>query len=282
MSYNNIVISTLDLEQSKYMDEYVHRLSKSFSKNYNKKDLLAKYKENHKGYSVHSISIFEERIVASFTCMPRKIENISILVGCDTFVDKNHRNNIFLLKDLYKILINSTFIPEYKFLLGIPNEKASLYWDKIANWKKVDELDIVILPVISGFLKYFFATFYYLITILFYTNNKCNMFQNINFLGKFKYYNRVDDIFTKNYIESKVKITYLFGFCNNFRLQLAKNIFISIINNGNSVSLIAYKNPLRLIRLNRFIKRKLNIHIEYFDKINLDKISFDLAILDNR
>ena len=74
----------------------------------------------------------------------------------------------------------------------------------------------------------------------------------------------------------------MYGFSNNLRLELASNIYKSIIQNGNTLILIGYKNPLRKLRLNKLIKRKLSIHIEYLNELNLENISFDLAILDNR
>ena len=94
MDYKNIVISTLDLEKSNYLDKLTNQLSNSFPLNFNSEELLLKYKDNHKGYSIHSLLIFNDNVVAAFTCMPRKIEDYSILVGCDTFVDENHRKNI--------------------------------------------------------------------------------------------------------------------------------------------------------------------------------------------
>tara|TARA_B100000787_G_scaffold107756_1_gene80027 strand:- start:1226 stop:2074 length:849 start_codon:yes stop_codon:yes gene_type:complete len=282
MDYKNIVISTLDLEKSNYLDKLVNQLSDTFPINFNSKELLLKYKDNHKGYSIHSLLIFNDNVVAAFTCMPRKIGNYSILVGCDTFVDRNHRKNIFILKDLYNTLLESSLNENYNIVLGVPNEKASLYWDKIAKWKIKTELDVVILPVINGFLKYFFAAIYFVIVFLFFSKKKNLIYQNIKHLNKFKDYISINNVYTKNYFESEKNLTYMFGFSNNLRLDLASSIFKSIIQNGNTVILIGNKNPLRKLRVNNLIKRKLYVHIEHLSDLSLENISFDLAILDNR
>ena len=282
MDYKNIVISTLDLEKSNYLDKLTNQLSNSFPLNFNSEELLLKYKDNHKGYSIHSLLIFNDNVVAAFTCMPRKIEDYSILVGCDTFVDENHRKNIFILKDLYHSLLKSNLNNNYNIILGVPNEKASLYWDKIAKWKKQNELDIVVLPVINGFFKYFFALVYFVIAFLFFSKTENLIYQNIKQLKKFKGYTAINNVFIKNYFESGRNITYMFGFSNNSRLELAFNIYKSIIQNGNNLILIGNKNPLRKLRLNQFIKRKFNVHIKHLNELTLENISFDLAILDNR
>ena len=282
MDYKNIVISTLDLEKSNYLDKLTNQLSNSFPLNFNSEELLLKYKDNHKGYSIDSLLIFNDNVVAAFTCMPRKIEDYSILVGCDTFVDENHRKNIFILKDLYHSLLKSNLNNNYNIILGVPNEKASLYWDKIAKWKKQNELDIVVLPVINGFFKYFFALVYFVIAFLFFSKTENLIYQNIKQLKKFKGYTAINNVFIKNYFESGRNITYMFGFSNNSRLELAFNIYKSIIQNGNNLILIGNKNPLRKLRLNQFIKRKFNVHIKHLNELTLENISFDLAILDNR
>jgi hypothetical protein len=282
MDYKNIVISTLDLEKSSYLDKLANQLSESFPRNFNSEGLLLKYKDNHKGYSIHSLLIFNDNVVAAFTCMPRKIGNHSILVGCDTFVNENHRKNIFILKDLYHSLLKSNLNENYNIILGVPNEKASLYWDKIAKWKKKDELDIVVFPVINGFFKYFFAAIYFVIVFLFFSKTENLIYQNIKQLKKFKGYTSINNVYTKNYFESGRDITYMFGFSNNLRLELASNIYKSIIQNGNTLILIGNKNPLRKLRLNKLIKRKLSVHIEHLNELPLKDISFDLAILDNR
>ena len=282
MDYKNIVLSTLDLEKSNYLDKLANKLSESFPVNFNSEELLLKYKDNHKGYSIHSLLIINDNVEAAFTCMPRKIGNHSILVGCDTFVDENYRKNIFILKDLYHLLLKSNLNENYDIILGVPNEKASLYWDKIVKWKKKDELDIVVFPVINGFFKYFFAAIYLVIVFLFFSKTENLIYQDIKQMKKFKGYISINNIYTKNYFESGRNITYMYGFSNNLRLELASNIYKSIIQNGNTLILIGYKNPLRKLRLNKLIKRKLSIHIEYLNELNLENISFDLAILDNR
>ena len=282
MDYKNIVISTFDLEKFNYLDKLVNQLNESFPINFNSEELLLKYKDNHKGYSIHSLLIFNENVVAAFTCMPRKIGKHSILVGCDTFVNENHRKNIFILKDLYHSLLKSNFNENYNIIIGVPNEKASLYWDKIAKWKKKDELDIVIFPVIKGFFKYFFAIIYFIIVFIFFSKTENLIYQNIKKLKKFKGYKSVNNVHIKNYFESGRNVTYMFGFSNNLRLELACNIYKSIILNGNTLILIGFKNPLKILRLNKLIKRKLNVHIEYLSDLTLENISFDLAILDNR
>lgn len=282
MDYKNIVLSTLDLEKSNYLDKLANKLSESFPVNFNSEELLLKYKDNHKGYSIHSLLIINDNVEAAFTCMPRKIGNHSILVGCDTFVDENYRKNIFILKDLYHLLLKSNLNENYDIILGVPNEKASLYWDKIVKWKKKDELDIVVFPVINGFFKYFFAAIYLVIVFLFFSKTENLIYQDIKQMKKFKGYISINNVYTKNYFESGRNITYMYGFSNNLRLELASNIYKSIIQNGNTLILIGYKNPLRKLRLNKLIKRKLSIHIEYLNELNLENISFDLAILDNR
>ena len=282
MDYRNIVISTLELEKSKYLDNLIYQLNQSFTKNFNHEELLFKYKDNHKGYSIHSLLIFQEKIVAAFTCMPRMLGKISILVGCDTFVIEQHRKKILILKNLYYSLIKSELNNNYSMILGVPNEKASLYWDKIAKWKIKSELDIVIFPVIGGYFKYFFGFFYFIITLLFFKRYKNIITQDISHLKKFKNYDRLENTYSKNYLESEKRFTYIFDFSDISRFELANNIYKSIISNGNNIILIGYKNPLRKLRANKIISRKLNIHVEYFDDLYLEKFSFDLAILDNR
>lgn len=282
MDYNYLVISTLELEESGYLENLVDQLSKSLSSKFDSKELLFKYKDNHIGYSIHSLLILNDNIIAAFTCMPRKIGNKSILFGCDTFVDKNHRKNIFILRNLFQSLKKSQLNKNYSFIMGIPNEKASLYWNKIAKWKIKSELDLVLLPVIPSFFKFLFACFYFLIVILFFSKKKNKLFQDIKNIKKFKNYMSTNNIYCKNYIEFNKNVTYLFGFSQNSRLELANNIFKTIITNGNSIVLVGYNTQLKILRINKFIKRKFNVHIEYFDEIILENIVFDIAILDNR
>lgn len=282
MDYKYIVISTLDLEKSKYLENLVNQSSKSLSTEFNSKELISKYKDNHIGYSIHSLLILDNNVIAAFTCMPRKIDNNSILVGCDTFVDKEHRKNIFILKNLFKSLQKSELSKNYSLILGVPNEKASLYWNKIAKWEIKSELDIIFLPVIHGFFKYFFALIYFLITILFFSKRKNKLGQNLDDLKKFRNYISINNVYVRNYVEHNKNVSYVFGFSQNTRLDLAHNIFKTIIKNGNSIVLVGYNTPLKILRVNKFIKRKFNVHIKYFDEITLEDIVFDIAILDNR
>ena len=282
MDYKYIVISTLDLEKSKYLENLVKQSSKSLSTEFNPKELIFKYKDNHLGYSIHSLLILDDNVIAAFTCMPRKIDNNSILVGCDTFVVKEHRKNIFIFKKLFESLQKSELSMNYSLILGVPNEKASLYWNKIAKWEIKSELDIVCLPVIHGFFKYFFALIYFLITILFFSKRKNKLGQNLDDLKKFRNYTSINNVYVRNYVEHNKNVSYMFGFSKNTRLELAHNIFKTIIKNGNSVVLVGYNTPLKILRVNKFIKRKFNIHIKYFDQLILKDIVFDIAILDNR
>ena len=282
MDYNYIVISTIELEESGYVDILVDQLSKSLSFKFNSKELLFKYKDNHKGYSIHSLLILNDNIIAAFTCLPRKIGDNSILVGCDTFVDKNYRKNIFILRNLFQSLKKSELNKNYSFIMGIPNEKASLYWNKIAKWKIKSELDLVLLPVIPSFFKYLFAFFYFLIIVLFFFKKKSKLVQNIDDINKFRNYKLINNIYSRNYVEFNKNVTYLFGFSQNSRLELACNVFKTIIKNGNSIVLVGYDTQLKRLRINKFVKRKFNVHIEYFDEIILENIVFDIAILDNR
>ena len=62
MDYKYIVISTLDLEKSKYLENLVNQSSKSLSTEFNPKELIFKYKDNHLGYSIHSLLILDNTI----------------------------------------------------------------------------------------------------------------------------------------------------------------------------------------------------------------------------
>jgi len=282
MDYKYIVLSTLDLEKSKYLEQLVNQSSKALSYEFNSVELVFKYKDNHLGYSLHSLLILDDNVVAAFTCMPRKIDNLSVLVGCDTFVDKDHRKNIFILKNLFNSLQKSELCNNYSLILGVPNEKASLYWDKIAKWEIKGELDIVVLPVIHVLLRYLFALIYFIIIMLFFAKRKNKLSQNISDIKKFRNYTSINNVYVRNYVEHNKNVSYVFGFSKNTRLELAYNVFNTIVKNGNSVVLVGFNTQVKMLKMNYFIKRKLHVHVKCLDEITLEDVVFDLGILDNR
>jgi len=137
--------------------EYIHSFNLVFKKTYSYDYFKHKYLGTSLGYSYHGILTCEDVIVGMFTIIPRKYnyvgKEITIGLGCDAFILKEHRKDEFFLKDMADIVIakfNEFGITKF---ISIPNKSAYNYWLYYGGWKDIGELDYYIIPLnISKFI----------------------------------------------------------------------------------------------------------------------------------
>ena len=218
--------------------DYIKSFNKTFKCESDISFFRDKYKPKNK-FSIHVLSLLENKIIGGFTVIPRQIHfNDKIKFSgmcCDTFVLKEHRSDELLLKKMFDFFIKNNHYYSFDIIFGIPNIKASLYWEKLVKWKSYDEFKIQIIP--SNFLK--LKPFWILLPILIspiiflfdFIIPKPEVFLlrdddfiNNRFKNHYKIENQKHQIFSKIYTENNLKINYLFGIEN---IHFFNKIFVS-------------------------------------------------------
>jgi len=180
---------------------------KSFDREITVDRLKAFYKSSTLGYSYHSIGYEGGRIIGFTTIFPMRYlkEETEILLGlsCSSFVLKEYRSDIFILKDLYDAIRKYCLKEGLIAFHGVPNKNSYQYSIKFLKSKEIIKLPYYFLPIrVSKILKKKNLFFLNPLSILFsYTHTILNLI--FSFLFRYK----------ENFAEYRMKKDD--EFCNN-------------------------------------------------------------------
>lgn len=131
--------------------ELIHSFNLVFNKDYTFDYFKHKYFGTSLGYSYHGVLTFENEIVGMFTIIPRKYSHsgsiITIGLGCDAYILKEHRKDEFFLKDMADVVTNKFKELGITKFISIPNKSAYNYWLYYGGWKDIGELNYYVIPL---------------------------------------------------------------------------------------------------------------------------------------
>jgi len=122
-----------------------------FKKQFTPEHFKSKYLGSSLGYSVHGILFSDNQIVGIFTAIPRqyifKEREITIALGCDAFILKEHRKDEFFLKQMADEVTTKLRDDGVYHFISIPNKAAYCYWKDYGGWKDIGKLNYYIVPL---------------------------------------------------------------------------------------------------------------------------------------
>lgn len=148
--YQIILKRTDELTKSEWGD-YTEAFNSIFKKKYSTEYFKIKYSGTIMGYSYHGVLFFEKKIVGMFTVIPSKYiysdHEITIGLGCDAFILKEHRKDEYFLKEMADVVTEKFKDEGVTHFISIPNKSAYPYWIYYGNWKDIGKLNYYILPL---------------------------------------------------------------------------------------------------------------------------------------
>jgi len=151
MNQYQIILRRTDELSSTEWEEYTLGFNKVFKKNFTQDYFKEKYFGSSLGYSYHGALLHNGKIVGMFTVIPRQYiysgQEVTIGLGCDAFILKEHRKDEFFLKEMADI-VTTKYVSEgiYHFV-SIPNQTAYPYWIYYGGWKDIGKLNYYIVPL---------------------------------------------------------------------------------------------------------------------------------------
>jgi len=125
-----------------------------FDKTYTEFYFRKKYTKSALGYSFHAIVSYYDKVVGSFTIIPRvyqcKGKEEIMGLACDAFIHEDYRKDELLLKKMFDSLQQMLEVDNIFFLISIPNPIAYPYWKYMVKWKDIGDLGYYILPIRAG------------------------------------------------------------------------------------------------------------------------------------
>lgn len=298
----NFKIYTSDelFENKNIFKNYINSFNKTFNSNNSNSFFIGKYKLKNLS-SVHVLALDGDKISGAFTIIPRLIHfnNKTQYAGmcCDTFVLKKYRSDELLLKKMFDFFIKYNHDYSFDLIFGIPNVKASIYWEKLVKWKKYEEFKIQIIP--SLFLKIkplsilliLMLTPVILLFDLIIPRAEISSLRDLDFIkNRFDKEYKLEDqknlIFSKVYIENNFKIKYLFGI-ENIRFLNKLIVLLKILLRDKSDFIAIGSNQLipPFIKIpSSILKRKMNLmfyRVSYQNNLN-HSVQLNLEFFDNR
>lgn len=156
---------TYELSEKEWV-EFTAAFNFIFKKHFTSDHFKTKYFGSSLGYSVHGILFHNNKIVGMFTAIPRqyifKEQEVTIALGCDAFILKEHRKDEYFLKQMADVVTSSLKNEGASHFISIPNKTAYPYWKYYGEWKDIGKLDYYVIPLrVSKLLgKYKFADFF--------------------------------------------------------------------------------------------------------------------------
>lgn len=279
---------------------YVYSFNKTFNLNNSNSFFIGKYKLKNLS-SVHVFCLEGDNILGAFTIIPRLIHfnNKIQFAGmcCDTFVLKQHRNDELLLKKMFDYFIIHNHHYSFDLIFGIPNVKASLYWEKLVKWKKHEEFKIQIIPSIflqikplSIFLILLFTPIMFLFDLII-PRAEISSLRDLDFIrNRFDKEYKLEDqknlIFSKVYKENNFKIKYLFGIENiRFLNKLIVLLKILLRDKSDFIAIGSNQSILPFFKIpSSILKRKMNLmfyRVSCQNNFN-HSVQLNLEFFDNR
>jgi len=306
---------------SKEWSDYTYGFNNVFKKNFTSDYFKNKYFKTSLGYSIHGILFHKDKIVGMFTAIPRQyiINNheITIGLGCDAFILKEHRRDEYFLKQMADVVTSKLGNMGINHFISIPNKNAYPYWIYYGSWKDIGKLNYYVLPLkvskLLGKYKFIdFFTFYSLKLVIaffafFCPNQKKQSEKIIHLKQDQKYlserYNseylirKVSDNFSfiyRIYNEGHVRTAYLIECIPLSKSNITTALNQIIDENGQTIDIVMYigiidNPPFFLIkvpekkepRIQRFIGFTID---NSFDKdfFSINSWEIGLANFDNR
>ena len=140
-------------------DKIVLSFNESFEQSHmTKKDLISGATSDSFGYSYHAVCVDNDRVVGFNSIIPNYYfynkQKIKMGYSGSTFVIKEYRKNMMILRDMMKKLEAVCKEDDIKAFLAVPNSNSLLYFRKILKYDDIANLPYYILPVsISKILK---------------------------------------------------------------------------------------------------------------------------------
>tara|TARA_B100001063_G_C16655992_1_gene498511 strand:+ start:19 stop:900 length:882 start_codon:yes stop_codon:yes gene_type:complete len=234
VNLNFVVKKTFQISESDF-NSYCDIFNLIFKKKLSNNDLKKKYLSGKDGYAIHSLLYNDEEICAGFTLIPYNYifnnKKIIIALGCDAFVKKEYRCNEMILYKLYKNLTKTQLSEDIKFVISIPNSRASKYWEIIAKWKKIGNLNLKIFPLNLFKMKFLWKRIFFFLNYFSSDNNNFELYIDTNksFLEtRFYGYEKYKNSYFKIYREGKYSVLYLFcidSISSNEKINLFRYLF---------------------------------------------------------
>lgn len=148
--YQILAKNTCDLNENEW-NEFTTAFNTVFKKQFTPNHFKIKYLGSSLGYSVHGILYHDNQIAGMFTAIPRqysyKGKEITIGLGCDTFILKDHRKDELLLKEMADVVTTKLKTLGVSHFISIPNKTAYPYWKYYGGWKDIGRLSYYIVPL---------------------------------------------------------------------------------------------------------------------------------------
>lgn len=292
MSYRIIAKYSNELKQIEWL-EIKNSFNLIFKKDFNVQYFKSKYSLNPLGFSCHGILYKNDKIVGSFTILPRNYfvhgEKKLIGIGCDAFIIEKHRKDPHFLKKMSESVFSKISEFNINCFISLPTLSTPYkYWKILGKWRDIGVLDYYLFPVNVGKLvfkksifKYLSFIAAYIISYLFkliYTNSKKLSIKKIYiemneiskkerfFLDSYKYVILSNnDWACYRIVEEKgFKIAYIIYINKKSNKNISSIIFKIISNTGLKIDMILYignlKNkPFNLIKIpKKLYPRKAN------------------------
>jgi len=151
MNRYQIVLKRTDELNSIEWEEYTLGFNKVFRKSFTQSYFKDKYFSSSFGYSYHGTLLFDSKIVGMFTVIPRQYiysgQEVTIGLGCDAFILKEHRKDEFFLKEMADVVMAKYVSIGINHFISIPNQTAYPYWIYYGGWKDIGKLNYYVIPL---------------------------------------------------------------------------------------------------------------------------------------
>jgi len=166
MAQYQIIAKKTDELSVKEWAELTITFNSVFKKHFTPDHFKTKYFGSSLGYSLHGILLYDNQIVGMFTAIPRQYifnkQEITIALGCDAFILKEHRKDEYFLKQMADAVTAKLINKGVSHFISIPNKTAYPYWKYYGEWKDIGKLSYYVVPLkVSKLLgKYNFLDFF--------------------------------------------------------------------------------------------------------------------------
>lgn len=151
MSQYQIRAKKTDELSEKEWSEFITAFNNVFKKQLTSEYFKTKYFGSSLEFSVHGILSYETQIVGMFTAIPRQYiyngREITIALGCDAFILKEHRKDEYFLKEMADVVTKKLVETGVSHFISIPNKTAYPYWKYYGGWKDIGKLSYYIVPL---------------------------------------------------------------------------------------------------------------------------------------
>ena len=151
MSQYEIIVKKSNEFSENEWSEFTTSFNTVFKKQFKPDHFKTKYFGSSIGYSVHGMLYYASQIVGMFTSIPRqyyyKEKEITIALGCDAFILKEHRKDESFLKGMADLVILELRTLGISNFISIPNKTAYPYWKYYGGWSDIGRLSYYIIPL---------------------------------------------------------------------------------------------------------------------------------------